>query len=52
MGSGAVVVVGPFGDCRAGVVEPEEQRFIQELIAHAPVEALAEALCIGLPGAM
>ena len=38
-----VVVVDPGADLLARVVEAKEQRFSQEFVAHAPVEALAEA---------
>jgi hypothetical protein len=39
-----VVVVGPFGDRRSGVIEAEEQGFVEELVAHAAVEALQRIL--------
>src|SRR5918994_1835556 len=34
----------PGRDGLAGVVEAEEQRLVQELVSHAPVEALADAV--------
>src|SRR3954470_4105436 len=43
-----VVVVSPFGDRRSGMIEAEEQGFVQEFVAHAAVEALAEAVLHGL----
>jgi hypothetical protein len=43
-----IVVADPGADLLARVVEAEKQRFVQELIAHAPVEALAEAILHGL----
>ena len=39
-----VVVLDPVGDQGAGVIEAVEQGFVQELVAHAPVEALDEAV--------
>ena len=45
-----VVVVGPFGDRRSGVIEAEEQGFVEELVAHAGVEALAKAVLHRLAG--
>ncbi len=30
-------IVCPGADLRSGVVEPEEQRLVQEFVAHAPV---------------
>src|SRR4051794_15341256 len=39
-----VVVVDPFRDPRLGVVETEEQTLVEQLVAHAPVEALAKAV--------
>lgn len=39
-----VVVGNPNRDLRAGVVEVEEQRLIEKLVAHAAVEALGEAV--------
>jgi hypothetical protein len=43
-----IVVADPGADLLACVVEAEEQRFVQELIAHAPLEALAETVLHGL----
>lgn len=39
-----VVVGGPARELRAGMVQAEEQRFVQKLVAHAAVEALAEGV--------
>jgi hypothetical protein len=39
-----VVVADPGADLRARVIEAEEQRFVQKLIAHASVETFAEAI--------
>src|SRR3954451_8227859 len=43
-----VVVVDPFGKRAAGVVEAEEQALVEELVAHAAVEALDVAVLHGL----
>jgi len=39
----------PAGDRRFGVGEREEQRLVEELVAHAPVEALDESVLGRLP---
>ena len=53
MGPGSVKVDDRGGDDAAGVVEAEEQRLAQELVAHLRIEGLADAVSrIGLPGAM
>ena len=44
MRASIIVVADPGADLLARVVEAEEQRFVQKLVAHAPVEALAEAV--------
>lgn len=44
MRSLAVVIVGPFGDAVAGVIEAAEQGFIEKLVAHPAVEAFAEPI--------
>jgi hypothetical protein len=33
-------------------VQRREQRFLEQFIAQAAIEALDEAFCMGLPGAM
>lgn len=43
-----VVIVRPSPDRRFGVIEPEEQRFVEQFVAHATVEALAKAVLHGL----
>ena len=45
-----VVIGNPGRDGRSGVIEAEEQRLVQELVAHAPVEALADAVLHRLAG--
>ncbi|MCP1909543.1 hypothetical protein J2R96_002023 [Bradyrhizobium elkanii] len=52
MGAFAIVVGDPCREFGPGIVETEEQRLIQELVAHPAVKALDEAVYIGLPGAM
>ena len=47
-----VVVIGPIGDAGSGVIEAEEQGFIEELIPHPAVELSQKPFCMGLPGAM
>lgn len=42
----------PVGDLGAGVVEIEEQGFIEPFIAHPAIEALGKPFGIGFPGAM
>ena len=39
-----VIVVGPGGDHHAGMVQAQEQRLIEQLVAHATVEALDVAV--------
>ena len=40
----AVVVVGPSRNFGLGVIEAEEQGFVEKLIAHPAVEAFTEAV--------
>ena len=40
----AVVVVGPVRDPGAGVIEAEEQGFVEKLVAHPAVEAFTKAV--------
>jgi len=47
-----VAVGDPLRDLRFGVAEAEEQRFIEQFVAQAAIEALAKPLCMGFPGAM
>lgn len=39
-GPGIVVVVGPFRNGAAGMIETKEQTFIEQFITHAAVETL------------
>src|SRR5271169_5241637 len=39
-----VVVVDPVRDLGPGMIEAEEQALVEKLVAHAPVETLAEAV--------
>src|ERR1700722_20617930 len=39
-----VVIVDPVRDLGPGVIEAEEQALVEKLVAHAPVETLAEAI--------
>lgn len=34
----SIVIVRPFGNGAAGVIEAEEQAFIEQLVAHATVD--------------
>ena len=43
-----VVVVGPVGNVGRGMIEAEEQGFIEKLIPHPAVKTLAEAVLHGL----
>ena len=57
MGPDIVVVGDPFGDEAAGVRQPEKQGLVEELVPHAAIEALAEAILhrlrvSELPGSM
>lgn len=47
-----IVSVGPAGHGFAGVVDPGEQRFVQESVPHPPLNASQFSFCMGLPGAM
>jgi len=47
-----VVVLHPRCDLGTGVVQAEEQRLVEQIVAHATVGAFDVAFCIGLPGAM
>ena len=44
MRTSMIVVADPCADLLPRVVEAEEQRFVQQLIAHTTVEAFAEAV--------
>src|SRR5215207_5383099 len=44
VGTASVVVGDPAREAGPGVVETEEQRLVQKLVTHAPVEALADAV--------
>lgn len=35
-----VIIVRPYGDGAAGMIETEEQAFVQQLVAHPSVEGL------------
>jgi hypothetical protein len=51
--SSPVFVRAPEGHGRAGVAEPEGRGLVEELVPHAAVERLADAVSrLGLPGAM
>ena len=39
-----VVIIGPIGDAGSGVIEAEEQGFIEKLVPHPAIEALTEAV--------
>src|SRR4029077_7703930 len=39
-----VVIVDPVRDLGPGMIEAEEQALVEKLVAHAPVETLAEAV--------
>ena len=39
-----VVIVDPVRDLGPGMIKVEEQALVEELVAHAPVETLAEAI--------
>src|SRR5436305_5860112 len=45
-----VVVIDPIRDPGSGMIEAEEQALVEKLVAHAPVEALAEAVLHRLSG--
>ena len=42
-----VVIIGPIGDAGSGVIEAEEQGFVEKLISHPAVKTLAEAVLHG-----
>ena len=42
-----VVVIGPIGDAGSGVIEAEEQGFVEQLISHPAVKTLAEGVLHG-----
>ena len=42
-----VVIIGPIGDAGSGVIEAEEQGFIEKLISHPAVKTLAESILHG-----
>ena len=44
MRSRGVVIIGPGGDRLASMGDAHEQRLIEQLVAHAIVEAFAEAV--------
>ena len=48
----AVVVLDPFGDERASVVEAEEQALVEQLSRILPLKLSTKPFCMGLPGAM
>jgi len=45
-----VVIIDPVRDPGSGVLETDEQAFVEKLVAHAAVEALTEAVLHGLSG--
>ncbi len=45
-----IVVGDPFGDLGSHVVEAEEQRLVQELVAHSAIEAFHEGVLDRLAG--
>jgi len=51
MGPCSVVIGHPVGDDAAGVVEAEEQRLVQEFVAHLRIEDLADPVLDSLTGA-
>ena len=48
----SIEVVDPFGDRLTGVVEAEEQGFVQQLVSHATLKLSQNPFCMGLPGSM
>jgi hypothetical protein len=40
----AVVVAGPIGNLGAGVIEAEEQGFVEKFVPHPAIEAFTEAV--------
>ena len=42
-----VVIIGPIRDAGSGVIEAEEQGFIEKLISHPTVKALAKSILHG-----
>ena len=43
-----IIIVRPFRDGASGVIEAEEQAFVEQFVAHAPVETLDIAVLHGL----
>ena len=41
-----VVIIDPIRDPGSGMIEAEEQALVEKLVAHAPVETLAEAILL------
>jgi hypothetical protein len=52
VGSDRVVVVAPGLEVLASLGERAEQGLVEEFVSEPSVEALHEAFCTGLPGAM
>jgi hypothetical protein len=52
MGALLIVAARPTRNCRAGVIEIVEDRFVQQFVALRPLNASQIPFCIGLPGAM
>jgi hypothetical protein len=42
-----IIIASPFGDDAAGMIETEEQAFVQKFVAHAAVEGFDMALRTG-----
>jgi hypothetical protein len=40
----AIVVADPIRNLRAGLIEAEEQGFVEQLVAHPAIEAFTEAV--------
>ncbi len=47
-----VVVLAPSGDLGASIVDVEEERLVEQFIAHSAIEAFRKAILVGFPGAM
>jgi hypothetical protein len=52
MRSDRVVVILPERQSLAAMIEGDEQRLVQQLIAHPAMKLSIKAFCCGLPGAM
>jgi hypothetical protein len=48
----AVVVADPIRNLRAGVIEAEEQGFVENLVRIRPLKLSQKPFCVGFPGAM